>query len=1034
MIKAVSKDLLTEEIVRNSKAPVQEQVICERIDDDSEREEDVFKDAETFDLVEPQLSNDSDIYAEVNRAQIQVPESMNRLGESVYKLNHYVAMKKDIKALQKENCVRDDIKKKLDLKERWLSTPSPVESLSNKFSFNSRTMSRDSIASGFSNRSIESTLPVLDAAVPTSDREEDHKRMKDNFDKILIEDQDTKWRKPALARSDSLEDLLREKALKQKRLQQPIKNLETISFSNTMDFMKSKITAPKVKAQDSFDMSKYFPDKKTDKKVTGDVNKSQKTLKEVDLSQYFAANMAKDNIASDKPPTAKPPKLEISLELEPPPSISNVASSNLKQEDFNMFDQLMDGAIDLKKFMDHFNTDTTQTWSDSQPEPEYSIDSLMVNNELVKSPSQEYKHFFENVDEDNDDVSISLDDLVDDNIASDFESIVTTSVHSPVISATLSPSPPKQAPPTKPVRLSLQKKKDDGVKTSKQLSHHPQKPKRTKSFSKPVDPNRGIDSNLVPPRPRTIRSIPGMILNTVKGKKAKNKQEKVAVKESPKKLLNAKKLNIVVPEKRKSEEKDSAAVLNDVKIKKEYVPDPKMSKFFFDDVSILDDIGRGTSGSAKSNVELKIAQTEAGNEIFDQALETSSIKRNSDIDRVFEKINSQDVEEDNNITVVDKKERNGISIRKENEDLETIVSPISTQSGNESKGVIDRNDESVSKLESRKQEDELHKANDLNSVKKEKLHLTQDVISPPVDSNCDPESSVTEDRKDILLKMHEAKPISGTERDWCPPTPTPRRRSKSRSEPRSPEPPRRTKRPNHTLNNGDSHYPIDKDTKPSDSSADRLIERIRHVTPEPMKPYVEKCDETHNIVPRKTVEPEKQYTSKYDTEYVRYKRRSADLSETSPSSTISRYDNLAPSAYRQPTTSYLLAQSRNLHDRKREFMNDRVAGNNPYMKRVLSREEREDRINTARSALNESRQYYSPTSSIRSPTLVSSALGPSYSSMYGASRLNDYYSPPAASGTSSALPNAATHSFIDYFKRSPQSPTRREARDGCIIC
>lgn len=254
------------------------------------------------------------------------------------------------------------------------------------------------------------------------------------------------------------------------------------------------------------------------------------------------------------------------------------------------------------------------------------------------------------------------------------------------------------------------------------------------------------------------------------------------------------------------------------------------------------------------------------------------------------------------------------------------------------------------------------------------------------------------------MKMHSQPEVSENDADKsCPPTPTPRRRSKSRSnEPKSPLPPRRLKK----LSCSGS---VDSKIGESPLVRRRELESTR----KPSQDESAALDSSSSGIS---------------------KRRSRDYSDIS--STLSKYDNYN---YRDPSstsTSYLLSQSKNLHDRKREFMNERVSSNNPYMKRMLNRESREDKMIGARSVLNESRSLYSPTtrtsydypSGRLSPPAVTS---PYYtpSSRYNTASPSTY----EYSSSTYAPSSTSNSSFMNYFRRSPQSPPKRDAREGCII-
>lgn len=1097
----------------------------------------------------------------INKADFKVPESIDRLNESVYKLNKYLDMTKDIKALQKDNVVKDDIKKKLDLKEKWLST-SPADSISNKFTFNSRSLSRDSIMSGLSNRSVESTLPVFENAMESFVNEHPGSSVKleENFDKILLEEQKKRGSSTSLERSDSLENLLREKELKQKKLMQPIKNLESKSFSNTMDSIKAQITAPKVKAQDSVDLSKYFPDKKADRKNTGDVNKTQKLLKDVDLGKYFTTESVDRNVVGETKPPVKPPKLEL---------VEEPVEPSLNSEDFNMFDQLMDGAIDLKMFLQQVGTGKKLKVDEVK---ESNKMQLQVENSVVRSPSQEYKQFFDNMDE-NDDISVSLDDLANDDLASDFETIMSETLPQSVCS-----EPIIKSPPEKPIRPSLQKAKSKPII----LPEKPQKPKRKKVLDKKADPNRGIESCLVPPKPKTIKNIVAKIIpKGIKDKKPvvnkkqvnNNKAQNVA----PKTIEKVKQIAPKTIEKVKQivslPKKDQFLPVKVVKPAVDY--DPKMAKFFFDDVSILCDLENPTK-KRDSNISFLATPTDLVNveELFDQidcgdvqmhdaiSIQSVELKNNekiqenqgivpqeliqiaeesvredqgkgkgpkeivqitqennmdleygnqasnhvgtdlnavfkiqdhlheyipimienpiykdqipvkeecddglfdeisklqnnasfTDFEKVFNKINSVDEEaekadvenlEQNSRLLDFHKDKEmsrlespskamefvklentssltkGKEIKVKSEDKEL---PILTEDKYANKDFLERkqNNEILStditlNLE-RNHKDEIHLITD-KTVKHERKESVKNLEKNPIEksvvlesktstkipiSNEDIQHSGDKKQKLLLLhkqaavqEFHEPTPEVIPQAD-CPPTPTPRRRTKSRSEPQSPEVPRRARKLGRAAES-------DKPRSFESDSGNR--ETVEEISPDLAIDKVSINRRSSN---------ENRYSGKYDSDFN--KRRSGDISEISIGSSVSRYDNYPihrVSDY--SSTDYLLAKSRNLHDRKREFMNERVLGNNPYMKRVLSREEREDKINAVRSALNESRTYSST-----SPR--SSVISPAY-------RLSNSYSPPTIISPS----YTPSSSVLDTTYKSRSPPAAAKSRDRCTI-
>lgn len=189
-----------------------------------------------------------------------------------------------------------------------------------------------------------------------------------------------------------------------------------------------------VKALKDVNLSKYFPQSPTgERKLGGSPTAGQSTtsstaaspllprknLNDVDISNYFpfpvTPQMSRKTSLSSTPPTSpmteNMPFLERRLSLinaippPPPPPIAkpNILSlqkvkpkaqqneevetkvektpttSSAKKNDFNMFDQLIDGAMDLKKIDEKIE----------------SFDSLVKEVKLERSPSKEYEKIFD---------------------------------------------------------------------------------------------------------------------------------------------------------------------------------------------------------------------------------------------------------------------------------------------------------------------------------------------------------------------------------------------------------------------------------------------------------------------------------------------------------------------------------------------------------------------------------------------------------------------------------------------------------------
>ena len=173
-----------------------------------------------------------------------------------------------------------------------------------------------------------------------------------------------------------------------------------------------------------------------------------------------------------------------------------------------------------------------------------------------------------------------------------------------------------------------------------------------------------------------------------------------------------------------------------------------------------------------------------------------------------------------------------------------------------------------------------------------------------------------------------------------------------------------------------------------------------------------------------------------------------------PSSNDWDYDNIQSEPLRplrkkstqerkQDVTDILLERSKLIHDKKKEFMNQRLCGNNPYMKRMLERESSRDSKDSKDSRdSRDSRDYLvssfgagsshyddyrTPSSSKPYSAYDKSSDGPSMLSMSGRSFKKD-------SNKSLNTAPSTNRSVLDLFKRSPPNDkSSPPAKDGCAI-
>lgn len=284
---------------------------------------------------------------------------------------------KDIDELKKENSVRQDIQRKLTLKEQWLKNnsappvPPFVTQLSAANSLRSINSDVDEalptvssvtndnaksqqnslnevenrfIASKFISPSSNFQLVKSNSAIEeelfgskpeeTKQPVNDVANELDFLDSLELSDREIK----ALctpAPYISQIDLRRAQEKQQKEaLAKKLRNIEAKSFSQTKSHIAAQMSGPKVSTAATRDVSQYFP-KKEETATASNIATNQKELKNVDLAQYFAPSPVQSRkVFSFNSPTKQndAPKKPTS-----------------KQNNFDLSDVQLDGAMDIRK-------------------------------------------------------------------------------------------------------------------------------------------------------------------------------------------------------------------------------------------------------------------------------------------------------------------------------------------------------------------------------------------------------------------------------------------------------------------------------------------------------------------------------------------------------------------------------------------------------------------------------------------------------------------------------------------------------------
>lgn len=300
-------------------------------------------------------------------------------------------MSKDVESMKKERLVKDDIMKKLSLKEKWLSDQNSGSLLS-------------------------LTIPKKNEDV---DEEEDSFKdaMCESPGKMQIEGILQTVKKIDLSRQNSREAL-------ENTMSNAMKAIENKQFSNTMKSIESQVPKmPTISKQSSLDISKYFPSQKQEKQVSGNVNKNQKELKDVDMNKYFPSSPAPqrkvltvaDQLKANKEASMKQLVSSKSLDLPkpvaPPRKQKTETLKKGSAESLNLKDLQMDGAMDVKKkkpvkvIKKVISKKKKPSPKTIKTEEDLLFDEILKDNSVARSPSVEYQKLFQSEKSPSEDVS-----------------------------------------------------------------------------------------------------------------------------------------------------------------------------------------------------------------------------------------------------------------------------------------------------------------------------------------------------------------------------------------------------------------------------------------------------------------------------------------------------------------------------------------------------------------------------------------------------------------------------------------------------
>lgn len=235
-----------------------------------------------------------------NRSDKKICTEIDKLNESVYNLNSFLRLSKDIDDIKKENLVKNDIQHKLSLKSQWLSAKYGSTSSLNALTKNRPNckISDDQII-----HNSEECLKKTDISPEKFGREKSPKydstsihslaSIKGNTSRLYKSFDELRVKMEPIMMTDVEQD---EKVNSKKS--QAVKFTENnklnskklIELKNTIDrvkFVQAKYVEPKPSTDPAKrDLSRYFPPKNITVR-SQKVKENPKELKDIDLSKYF---------------------------------------------------------------------------------------------------------------------------------------------------------------------------------------------------------------------------------------------------------------------------------------------------------------------------------------------------------------------------------------------------------------------------------------------------------------------------------------------------------------------------------------------------------------------------------------------------------------------------------------------------------------------------------------------------------------------------------------------------------------------------
>lgn len=389
-----------------------------------------------------------------NKSDKKISTEIDKLNESLYKLNNFLKLTKDIDDMKKENSVKNDIQRKLSLKSQWLSSNhGSTASINSLPALDFKKTSLSSIDNNVSrpDNGFSSSTQSLSAPQTQPPKLSDRRNLFANAKSASVQNvNDSKRRYNVkhssfdelnfmnnLTLSDQEIDQLYEqqdfqpsKSSQQNvtddKLKSSIKKIELKDFIDKRKNIQAQVVAPRVSTNPSKrDLSKFFP-KKSEKVNTANALRNPKELKDVDLSKYFIPspvqelkslpspnqspklprkplatpstspnqNLLRDAISNLQKSPLNDAKNRPNLPIPRPNVLNETAQrKSLQKSDFAMHDQQLDGAVVLRKPL---KAKLDLLHVDCKPnEHRLSAEIDEIALEGGRSPSGEYSKLFD---------------------------------------------------------------------------------------------------------------------------------------------------------------------------------------------------------------------------------------------------------------------------------------------------------------------------------------------------------------------------------------------------------------------------------------------------------------------------------------------------------------------------------------------------------------------------------------------------------------------------------------------------------------